>query len=391
MIADQIPLAPRERRAVAERANCMTDRAGRDLLASALDCQSLPCRDSSLPSAEMKEPRVIQSLPSGTTSTARWAIELGTTAGLLAASSLAVATSHADTLPTIVAIAPLGSSILLPLGLWGQLRLAAVALTTLALAQVWNADGSSIAALVATGGIAASVVGAWEASRARTRRGSSVGRLRRLAAHLDSSRETGRQRLARRLHDEVAQPLAALGLNLSGLSRRLQANEPASQSDLRELNRAVATLVTTVRQMIVELRPSVLDDFGLAVAIRREIEDYRERTGIACAVSVEGTEIERSDDHAVAVFRTLQEALANCANRHAREVCIDVLATDKETSVSVDDDGSSVPPFVEACDLLGMRERIEMLGGRFELDSRRTAGVRMRWVLPGQSALYPSA
>jgi PAS domain S-box-containing protein len=209
------------------------------------------------------------------------------------------------------------------------------------------------------------------------RRAEEAVRWRAFAAHLDALRERERSRFARRLHDEFAQPLAALGLYLGGLSRTLPSDlvEPAAR--LGEMRSVLTSVLTSVRSMIDDLRPAVLDDFGLAAAVRWEARDFQRRTGIECVADVETDDQDGVDDRAVAVFRTLQAALDSVVTRGARRVHVQCQIAGGAIAVQIEDDGAPLAASSLSWEFACMRERLRALGGRCDVVSPARGCVRV--------------
>lgn len=214
------------------------------------------------------------------------------------------------------------------------------------------------------------------------RRAEEANRLRGLAAHLDSAQEHRRQQLARRLHDDLGQPLVALGLGLGWLSWALPSQLEEAKTRVSEMETLVTSMIAMVRKTMSELRPPVLDDFGLAAAVHWEAHDFREHTGIECVTHIDTDGARYTGDRAVAVFRTLQEALDNGAARGARHVHVHLDTTASMIAVSIEDDGQAVPTSSLPWDLVGMRERAHLLGGNFEVESPTAGGVKIRLRVP---------
>jgi signal transduction histidine kinase len=172
------------------------------------------------------------------------------------------------------------------------------------------------------------------------RRAEEAARLRAFAAHLDSLREDERGRLARSLHDDFAQSLAALGLQIGWLARALPNDLAEPNAKVREMASLLSSMMETVRKMTHELRPSVLDDFGLVTALHREADEFRARTGIDCVTHIARDEARDTDARTVAVFRAVQEALASVAARGATSVRVEVDASHSMIAVRIEDDGA---------------------------------------------------
>ena len=134
----------------------------------------------------------------------------------------------------------------------------------------------------------------------------------------------------------------------------------------------------------------MLDSLGLAAAIEHHVTQFTQRTGIPCRVSMNREEFDLGGDLATAVFRIVQEALTNVA-RHAgaTEVVVDIAETADGIRLSVADNGCGfdVANRTKRFGLLGMRERVTILGGRLEIDSHPERGTRITGWLPRQQEL----
>jgi signal transduction histidine kinase len=199
-------------------------------------------------------------------------------------------------------------------------------------------------------------------------------RARLLKAWLKAQEEE-RARIARELHDEVGQALTGLILGLEGLpGDRVEA--------LKELARHT---LTEVRRLALDLRPSVLDHLGLEAALRRYVREFAERTGVEVDLSLHLTRPLPQELETV-VYRVVQEALTNVA-RHSGSprASVGVVEVLGEVRVFVEDEGRGFDP--QAVDpgrqgLLGMRERVELLGGRLSVESAPGQGTRVQVRLP---------
>jgi PAS domain S-box-containing protein len=209
------------------------------------------------------------------------------------------------------------------------------------------------------------------------RRAEEAVRWRAYAAHLDALRERERSLFARRLHDEFAQPLAALGLHLGALSRTLPSDlvEPAAR--LGEMTAVITSVLTSMRIMIDDLRPAVLDDFGLAAALRWEARDFQRRTGIECIADVETDDQDGLDDRAVVVFRTLQAALDDVVVRGASRVRVQCRIAGGAIAVEIEDNGAPLAASSLSWEFACMRERLRALGGRCDVVSPARGCVRV--------------
>jgi signal transduction histidine kinase len=227
--------------------------------------------------------------------------------------------------------------------------------------------------------------------------GEMVSELRALTARLESVREEERTHVAREIHDELGQQLTAIRFDLTALKRRLSPTEPRPSGSgpkssaefldkFAELTALVDSTIRTVRRIATELRPSVLDTFGLVAAIEWQAEDFQKRTSIRCAY--EGPEdLHVTHELSTTVFRICQEALTNVA-RHsaATEVTIRLTVDGDWLSLQVRDNGKGISPEALAqtrsLGVLGMRERARIAGGQFEIGGRPGEGATIRARLP---------
>ena len=193
-------------------------------------------------------------------------------------------------------------------------------------------------------------------------------------ARILETQELERKRMARELHDETGQALTAILLGL----KPLEAEAGETVGALREL---VKSALASVRRLSVELRPAVLDDFGLAAALERSCDDLRERTDVEVALDVRGLQERLPADVETTLYRVAQEALAN-AVRHAspRAIRIELEHTAATVTLALSDDGSGFAPEAVPSDrlgLVGMRERLALLGGTLRIDSAPGRGTRI--------------
>ncbi|HET7556099.1 MAG TPA: GAF domain-containing protein [Gaiellaceae bacterium] len=201
--------------------------------------------------------------------------------------------------------------------------------------------------------------------------------LRRVVA----AQELERQRLARELHDETGQALTSILLGLKQLEGK---ESPEALEGLREL--VVATL-RDVRRLAVELRPKVLDDFGLVPALERLTHGFAEQTGIKVDLEAGSITQRLPVEVETAIYRIVQESLTNVV-KHARAQRVSVLLTRANGRIKavIEDDGNGFEP--SAADaggigLIGMRERIELLDGSLAVESSPTSGTTVAVEVPG--------
>jgi signal transduction histidine kinase len=191
------------------------------------------------------------------------------------------------------------------------------------------------------------------------------------------AQELERRRLARELHDETGQALTSILLGLRSLEDALGSVEAReSVATLREL--VVATL-QDVRRLAVELRPKVLDDFGLVPALERLTESFGEQTEIDVRFETALGDERLPADVETALYRIVQEALTNVVTHaHARSVSIVLVRKPDTVALVIEDDGRGFDPATTregGFGLEGMRERVGLLDGKLQVESRADAGT----------------
>lgn len=212
-------------------------------------------------------------------------------------------------------------------------------------------------------------------------------RLRNLSSHLESVREEERTRLAREIHDELGQGLTALKMDLSWLGKRLEPGQQQFDEKIRAMSSLADETIRTVQRLSGELRPGLLDDLGLAAAIEWQTEEFQRRSGISCDVRLEIGETVLDRDQATAIFRIFQETLTNVL-RHAGATGVSVLSqvADNHLILSVADNGRGITAeeirSARAFGLIGMRERVHALKGRFLINGRPGRGTTVSIHVP---------
>jgi two-component system sensor histidine kinase UhpB len=201
------------------------------------------------------------------------------------------------------------------------------------------------------------------------------------------AQEDERARIARELHDQTAQALTALHYGLAHLRR--VADDPACAE---EIDRLTALTTDTGRQitgLARDLRPSVLDDLGLLPALRGYAQEISGRVGIPVDFTARGAVPRVPADAETAVFRIVQEALTNVAKHaRARRAWVDLVAEDGRLCLTVGDDGRGFDPdgrhpaSGRGLGIAGIRERVQLLHGRVQIDSAPGQGARLTVTFP---------
>ncbi|MGS0892019.1 MASE4 domain-containing protein [Burkholderia stagnalis] len=218
--------------------------------------------------------------------------------------------------------------------------------------------------------------------RVRAERALQTSReeLREIAAISATAREAEQRRIARELHDELAQTLATLKNDLEWLLERVPQDDVPLARKIAAMRGLARGAVTATRRIASDLRPLMLDDLGFAAAMQWLVEDFRHRHGIACTLGVDPPDLQLDEPYATAVFRIAQEALANVA-RHAAASRADVtLAHDGETiTLAIRDDGAGFDPAAPrkpgSFGLVGLRERAYLVGGTLRIETTLGEGT----------------
>jgi signal transduction histidine kinase len=215
--------------------------------------------------------------------------------------------------------------------------------------------------------------------------------LRQLSAHLQSAREEERRRIAREIHDELGGSLTSQKMRLSSLRAHLGRHETqAALSAVDELLQVTDTTVQTVRRIATELRPAILDDFGLLAAMDWQLSEFARVSGLTCRLDHELDDLPLTPDRATAVFRVFQETLTNIA-RHAQathvEVTVEALAG--HLVLRIRDNGRGISQKettgAKSLGLLGMRERVRLVSGSLEFQGIAGQGTTVEVRVPLQS------
>jgi signal transduction histidine kinase len=193
---------------------------------------------------------------------------------------------------------------------------------------------------------------------------------RRTVQRIVSGQEQERRRLSRELHDETGQALTSILLGLKAIEDAQGTDRfPKALADLREL--VVATL-QDVKRLAVELRPKALDDFGLLPALERLTTVFEEQTGIDTQLESRLQDARLPGEIETVLYRVVQEALTNVI-KHARAERVSILLheTGSKVGVVIEDDGRGFDPddVGDGLGLVGMQERVALLGGRVSLES----------------------
>ena len=229
-----------------------------------------------------------------------------------------------------------------------------------------------------------------ESKRIELELDSSRGQLRELSAHLESVREEEKARIAREVHDELGQMLTVLKLETSMCELAYAELDPGLRERLNSMKKLIAQLFQLVRDVATALRPPILDA-GISSAIEWQAHRFEARTQIPCLVRVPEYLPPLSAAKEVGLFRILQEALTNVM-RHAQAQTVELTLSVEghELCLSISDDGQGFVPASgrpTSFGLVGMRERVLMLGGTLSLHSEPGEGTTLSVRVPLRQAL----
>jgi PAS domain S-box-containing protein len=221
-----------------------------------------------------------------------------------------------------------------------------------------------------------------------TERVRSREELATFAAESAGVREQEKSRIARELHDELAQMLTALKMDTIWMRDHLPRDGAAAQEKITQMLAMLDAAVASTRRIAADLRPLVLDDLGLVAAIEWAAQNFTQRTGVPCRLAVDET-LELDEPYATGVFRIVQESLQNIA-KHARasEAVVELRRQDEALVLRVQDDGIGFrlgdPRKPQSLGLVGLRERAHLLQGEIRIDSSPGAGTRVDARIPIQ-------
>ena len=210
---------------------------------------------------------------------------------------------------------------------------------------------------------------------------------RQLSGYLQTLREKEKANLSRELHDTIGQALASIKIQTALLRKHItstgQIDVDHVAQVLDEIGRSIDETARSVKAISTELRPGVLDKFGLAAAIEWQCEEISRRLKIDCKASVPAEELQLPTQISTALFRILQEALTNVAvHANADAVNVDLKVTESTVSLEITDNGRGITTeeikAPNSLGLLGMRERVEFLKGSFSVSGAPGRGTTLR-------------
>jgi len=206
---------------------------------------------------------------------------------------------------------------------------------------------------------------------------------RSLSAHLQEVREDERTRIARRIHDDLGQAMTALKIDLSWIDKRLADNQNFVREKLQSMATLINETIETVHHVSEDLRPGILDDFGLSAAIEWQAEEFQMRTGIECKTRLPQNPFDLSKEKSTNLFRILQESLTNVI-RHAAATKVEINLTEKDGMLLLEivDNGKGISKDAinnpKSFGLIGIKERVHSIGGEVDITGTPNEGTRLK-------------
>jgi signal transduction histidine kinase len=280
------------------------------------------------------------------------------------------------------------------LGWWAMVPV--VGLTAVAgwVAGVWSDSADGLTSVLASAGVAALVAAFVNAiARQSEQRRDALTALAATRAELaDTARHAGilaeRERLARELHDTIAQGFTSVVTQLESAEQALSDRPADAREHLEKARRTARDSLDEVRRSVRALRPELLEAASLSSALQRVVQQWSDDTGVRSELRSTGEPVPLHPEVETALLRTAQESLANVA-RHARasRVIVSLSYLGDTVTLDVDDDGQgfdgrSHPGPDGGFGLIGMRERIEAAGGELTVESRRGEGTTIAVSVP---------
>jgi signal transduction histidine kinase len=256
--------------------------------------------------------------------------------------------------------------------------------------------GFTVMLLLVVGGLARREIMAREDNRQtlvderkRLERDVSIrtAELSELSNYLQTVREEEKSRLARDIHDELGGILVGAKMDVSWVADRFRDREPEVAAKLKRALLMLDEGVEMKRRIIEELRPTLLDNLGLASAIDWQVRQVCDRAGLQCTLNLEESDVELPPNVSIAIYRIVQEALTNIVKyAKARHVDVELVQNATEVAVVIQDDGVGLPPGADTNALShgisGMRQRVRALGGDFHIRGKPRAGTTLEVNIP---------
>jgi len=226
-----------------------------------------------------------------------------------------------------------------------------------------------------------------ERKRAEDELKHSHEQLRSLTEHLHLAREEERTLVAREIHDELGQALTALKIDVSWIKRNLPKKIYPLHEKIKSITELIDKTIKTTKEISVELRPTMLDDFGLEAALEWYADEFQNRTEITCEIHINLKRLTLDQNRSIVIFRIFQESLTNVA-RHANATMVKVnIKKDKDNLIlRIEDNGKGIAKKQisdsKSFGLIGMRERLILLKGNLKISGLKNKGTTIEATVP---------
>ncbi len=226
-----------------------------------------------------------------------------------------------------------------------------------------------------------------ERKKAEAELQNSQKELRALSARLHSVREEERAKIAREIHDDLGQALTGLKMDSAWVMKNLHPDQTALKNKLQAMGKLIDHTVRSVRRLSTELRPRILDDFGLVAALEWQAQEFENKTGIRCRFRSSLQRPDLDPDRSVAVFRIFQEALTNVARHSGATKVESALRKEKKGyRLTIRDNGRGISEEeisrTKSLGLVGMRERALLFGGELLIQGTPGKGTTVILKIP---------
>jgi len=211
--------------------------------------------------------------------------------------------------------------------------------------------------------------------------------LSELSSYLQKVREDEKSKLARDIHDELGGILVSAKMDVAWVEERMKKKDSESSAKLERALQALDDGVQIKRRIIEELRPTLLDNLGLAAALDWQVHEICDRAGIACTVATPSDDSVIAPQVSIALYRILQEALTNIVKyAKAKKVNVDLGVTSDDVTLLIEDDGVGIPEDAQnnllSHGIAGMRQRVRALHGEFAIARRPEGGTMIEVNIP---------
>jgi signal transduction histidine kinase len=215
----------------------------------------------------------------------------------------------------------------------------------------------------------------------------SQEQLKKLSAHLQTVREEERSHIAHELHDEIGQLLTVLKINIFWLKTRFKGNQNSLLPKIDKMMELIDQVIQTTRRISTELRPVMLDHFGIEAAIEWQAKKFEEQTGIKCDIILPKNKVTLDSKRSITIFRIWQEALTN-VYRHAKATNVKLILQDKKNKLilKIQDNGKGIEAkeisSPNTFGLLGIQERISFFDGEIKIKGLKGKGTSLMICMP---------